>query len=83
MKKNEMRNLLSELMEREFTLKECYELFSAIDWFVECRNDWMNAIGNKDKAFEEGYFLNAKTQLEKTLNDLGLDYTIDQFITED
>lgn len=84
MKKNEMRNLLSELMEREFTLKECYELFAAIDLFIECRNDWMEAMQNNEaKAFVEGYFLEAKAQLEKTLYEFGLNYTIDQFITED
>lgn len=82
MKKNEMRNLLSELMEREFTLKECYELFAAIDWFLECRNDWMNADG-RNKSFEEGYFLEAKSQLERVLTENALDYTTDEFITED
>ena len=82
MKKNEMFDLLTELREREFTLKECYELCAAIDWFIECRNDWMKAIGDKDKAFEEGRFLEAKAQLEKTLYEFGLDYTTDQFITE-
>lgn len=83
MKKSEMWNLLTQLREREFTLKECYELFSAIDWFIECRNDWMEAIGEKSMAFQEGYFQEAKAQLEKTLYGFGLDYTIDQFITED
>lgn len=77
MKKNEMWNLLTQLREREFTLKECYELFAAIDWYIECRNDWMKAISDKDKAFEEGYFIEAKAQLERILNDFGLDYTID------
>ena len=82
MKKDRMYELMTELRDRQFTVNECYELFNAIDWYLSNRQEYINSVGEVRELREEE-FESAKAELERTLSALGLDYTVDEFNTED
>ena len=83
MKKERMYELMTELRDRQFGLEECYELFNDIHWYLDWRERYMNAIGTDRDQHGKEWAEHEKALLEKRLHEMGLDYTIDEFITED
>ena len=83
MKKDRMFELMTELRDRQFDLKECCELFHRIDLFLSNRIDWIEGIGTITEQMNYECFEICKMELERTLSAFGLDYTTDEFITED
>jgi hypothetical protein len=83
MKKDRMRELLTELCDKEISLELCTYLFSDIKDYLETReskmmNDNPNLVGYWSQSLEVSEY-----RLQQTLSDLGLDYTLDEFITYD
>ena len=84
MKKDRMRELLTELIDRGFDLKECIHLFSDINDYLETRESkMMNDNPNLVEYWNQSLEL-AKCRLVNTLLAYRLsDYTTDEFITYD
>ena len=78
-----MFELMTELRDRQFNLNDCCGLFRKIDLFLSSRIDWLDSIGTSAEVTSEEIFEACKSLLEKTLLAMGLDYTTDEFITED
>jgi len=83
MKKDRMFELMTELRDRQFGLEKCCELFDRIRLFVSNQKDWIDSIGTTAEQINRECFEVCKIELEKTLSNMGLDYTTDEFLTFD
>ena len=83
MKKDRMRELLTELRDREFSFDECFNLFSEIDHFCSQSGIWRNMCGTEFESDARRWLDDAEASLRYLLSDMGLDYTLDEFITYD
>lgn len=83
MKREKVKELLNELIEREFTIEEISDLFGDVLNYLDEKKA-ANAE-YEDKKYRE---VHAKTVplyrqwLQETLDSLGLDYTIEDFEEE-
>lgn len=83
MKKDRMRELLTELRDRDFSLEDCCIVFMTIkDWVVSGIEKSDNTNPQLNDYYQRN-FDHYRTELEKTLRDYELDYTLDEFITYD
>lgn len=79
-----MRELLTELRDRDFDLIECHTLFRSINDWIEARD----MMANNDNPNLNDYYRRqtdiSQSELEEVLEHYGLtEYTIDEFITYD
>lgn len=77
-----MRELLTELRDREFSMGECCKLFTDIDDYLTERERWAEYEG-VSKDVQHQYLLLAEYRLQDTLAAMGIEYTLDEFITYD
>ena len=82
MKKEKMKELLTELRDREFTLKECIDLFDAINYYLMCRKAYDGSLGTDSESFESEHLASAAETLQNLLDSDGLNYTIDEILLE-
>ena len=83
MKKDRMYELMTELRDRQFDLEECWSLFTCIHDYLHDRQDWIESIGTDLERSNKQYLDFSKNDLERQIDAMGLDYTIDEFNTED
>jgi len=83
MKKDRMRELLTELREKNFDLDEVCSLFCDIDDYLYNARCWRDSCGTDGEEAERFYLDAAKRELKYKLSEMGLDYTLDEFITYD
>lgn len=75
MKRERVKELLNELIEREFTVEEMAELFGDVRNYL---NEKKAAERTADKTYEKSIPMYRKW-LQQTLDSLGLNYTIEEF----
>ena len=83
MKTDRMRELLTELRDREFSLEECYDLFACIHDYLLDRRNWIANIGKESQSWYRECLDFSEDALQQTLGVMRLDYTLDEFITYD
>jgi len=83
MKKDRMRELLTELRDRDFDLKECCNVFMYVHDWTEARKEMSENDNPNLSEYYQRQFDHYSSELEMLLNAYGLDYTLDEFITYD
>ena len=84
MKKDRTKELLNELRDRDFTIEEMCKLFWHINYYLDCRQAWIESVGTEDESYYQAVKDRAKKWLQDQLDAFGLsDYTIDEFVTFD
>ena len=83
MKKDRLHELLTELRDRDFDCEEIWGLFACIHDYLHDRKSWIDSIGTKLERSNREYLDYSINDLEKQIASMGLDYTIDEFNTED
>lgn len=79
MKREKTKQLLNELIEREFTIEEIAELFENIRNYLFALKESGRADEDEDyRQFHASCLPNSRKWLKETLDAMGLDYTLEE-----
>ena len=83
MKREKVKELLNEMIEREFTLDEMAELFGDVRNYLSAKKESQRE--EEDESYRQFHAESVplyRKWLQQTLDALGLDYTIEEFEEE-
>lgn len=80
MKKEKVKELLNELVEREFTIEEMADLFGDAERYLSAKRESEREEEDEDyRAFHTRSVPIYRNWLQQTLDKYALDYTIEDF----
>ena len=80
MKKEKVKELLNELIEREFTIEEISDLFDYVDCYLSAKRESNREVEDEDyRKFHAVNIPRYRKWLQDKLDSYGLDYSIEDF----